>query len=151
MPHTFPHVADISVEVGPIITVGETAEGVRRVIPILGGRITGPRLNGVILAAGADYQLVQADGTLTLEARYVIQLDDGAMVYVVNTGIRSGPPEVLARLGRGEIVDPSQVYFRTTPKFATGAKDHQWLTRSWFLGHGARHPDRVQITVFQVD
>ena len=151
MPHNFSHVADISVQVGPIITVGETAEGVRRVVPILGGHIRGPRLSGTVLAAGADYQLVRPDGYLTLEARYVVQLDDGALVYIVNTGVRFGPPEVLARLGRGEIVDPSEVYFRTVPRFETAAEDYQWLTRPLFLAHGARHPDRVEITVFEVD
>ena len=64
------HVADITIQVGPPIPVGETAHGLRRIVPILGGHISGPRLSGTILPAGADFQLIQADGYTTLEALF---------------------------------------------------------------------------------
>jgi len=150
LPPALIHIADFTIAVGQPITVGETREGLRRVIPILGGRITGPRLQGEILAAGADYQLVQPDGFTTLDARYTARLDDGAMIYIVNIGVRSGSPAVMARMLRGEVVDPDEVYFRTTPRFETASPDYQWLTRTLFLATGARHPDRVEIRVFEV-
>ncbi|OYV33873.1 MAG: hypothetical protein B7Z80_22800 [Rhodospirillales bacterium 20-64-7] len=150
MTPTLDHIADLAVQVGPPVTVGKTAEGLRRVIPILGGTIAGPRLNGIILAAGADYQVIRDDGHTTLDARYVIQLDDGSMVYVVNTGVRFGPPDVMALIRRGEAVDPSKVYFRTTPRFETEAPAYQWMTRPLFLASAERHPDCVRIKVFQV-
>ena len=59
-------------------------------------------------------------------------------------------PEVVERLIRGEPVDPAAYYFRCTPSFETGAPAHQWLTRSVFVGSGARHPDRVEIQVYEV-
>lgn len=144
------HVAGFAVDVGVPVVVGETPHGLRRIIPILGGTVSGPRLRGSILPGGADFQLIDADGYTTLEARYVLRLDDDALVYVVNTGIRSGPPEVMARILRGEVVDPSLVYFRTVPRFETAAPAYRWLTRPLFLASGARHPDRVEITVFEV-
>jgi hypothetical protein len=150
MPPTLTHIADVTIQVGQPIAVGETGEGLRRVVPILGGTITGPRIQGSILPAGADYQLIRPDGYTTLDARYVARLDDGAMVYIVNIGVRFGPPEVMARITRGEPVDPTQVYFRSSPRFETAAAAHQWLTRPLFLATGARHPDRVEISVFEV-
>ena len=147
---TLTHVANFAVDVGAPVVVGETGQGLRRVIPILGGRVSGPRLRGSILPGGADYQLIESDGRTTLEARYVLRLDGDALVYVVNTGIRSGPPEVMARILRGEAVDPALVYFRTVPRFETAAPAYRWLTRPLFLASGARHPDRVEITVFEV-
>jgi len=39
----------------------ETAQGLRRVAPITGGTIQGARLNGTILNAGADYQVIGPD------------------------------------------------------------------------------------------
>jgi hypothetical protein len=150
MTPTLSHTADVTIQVGQPITVGETHEGLRRVVPILGGHIVGPRLKGTILPAGADYQVIRADGYTTLDARYVARLDDGVMIYIVNTGVRFGPPEIMARIARGESVNPALVYFRTTPRFETAAADHQWLTRPLFLATGARHPDRVEITVFEV-
>jgi len=144
------HVADFAVTVGAPIAVGETPEGLRRVIPILGGTVRGERLNGSILAAGADFQIIRADGFTTLDARYVAQLSDGALIYIVNTGVRFGPPEVMARITRGEPVDPAEVYFRTTPRFETAAPEYAWLTRSLFLATGARYPDRVELALYEV-
>ncbi|HBK05892.1 MAG TPA: DUF3237 domain-containing protein [Acetobacteraceae bacterium] len=144
------HTADVTIQVGDPITIGETHEGLRRVVPILGGTVGGPRIKGTILPAGADYQVIRADGYTTLDARYVARLDDGAMIYIVNTGVRFGPPEVMARITRGEPVDPAEVYFRTTPRFETASPAYQWLTRPLFLASGARYPDRVEVTVFEV-
>ena len=150
MTPTLVHTADLHVLIAPPIAIGETPEGLRRVIPIVGGTVKGPRLNGVVLSAGADFQVIRPDGYTTLEARYVLRLDHGALVYVVNTGVRFGPPEVMARVASGEIVDPDDVYFRTTPRFETAAPDYQWLTRPLFLATGARYPDYVQIAVFEI-
>jgi Protein of unknown function (DUF3237) len=150
MTPTLKHTADFTIRIGPPITVGETPEGLRRVIPILGGTIAGPRLDGTILSAGADYQLIRSDGYTTLDARYTARLADGAVLYIVNTGVRFGPPEVMTRMLNGENVDPTLVYFRTTPRFETASSEYRWLTRPLFLATGARHPDRVEIRVFEV-
>ncbi len=150
MTPTLTHTADIHVLIGPPIVVGETRDGLRRVIPITGGTIKGQQLSGTVLSAGADFQVIRSDGYTTLEARYVIRLDDGALVYVVNTGVRFGPPAVMARIANAEIVDPAEVYFRTTPRFETASPGYQWLTRPLFLATGARHPNHVEITVFEV-
>jgi hypothetical protein len=122
----------------------------RRIIPILGGSVRGPRLEGEILGGGADFQVFRSDGVTMLEARYVLRTSDGDMIAVNNAGIRRGPPEAMARLGRGEFVDPGLIYFRTAFKFETGRESYRWLMRSLFIGAGARHPDRVEIGVFEV-
>ncbi len=150
MTPTLTHIADFLVEVGQPIAIGETGQGLRRVVPITGGTIEGPRLRGTILDAGADSQIIAKDGFTRLEARYVLKLDDGALVYVENTGVRFGSPEVMARITRGEPVDPAQVYFRSTPRFETAAPAWRWLTRPLFIASGARHPDRVALSVFEV-
>ena len=72
------------------------------------------------------------------------------MIYIVNTGVRFGPPEIMARITLGEPVDPAEVYFRTTPRFETASAAYQWLTRPLFLATGARHPDRVELRVYEV-
>jgi hypothetical protein len=144
-------VANAVIEVGEPIAVGETGEGLRRLVPILGGRLDGPRLRGNILAAGADYQLIREDGYTTLDARYAAQLDDGSLLYIVNVGVRYGSPELMARIAAGESVDPEAIYFRTTPRFETASADHQWLTKPLFIATGARYPDRVALAIYEVD
>lgn len=147
---TLSFVADVSVIVGEPISVGETPHGLRRLIPILGGTISGERMRGTILPGGADYQIIRADGYTRLDARYAAQTDDGDMLYIVNEGIRFGDPTLIARIARGEAVDPHHIYFRTTPRFETAAPHLEWLTRPLFVATGARYPDRVDLRLFEV-
>jgi len=140
------HVADLKVSVAPAIEV--TAS--RRVIGIAGGEVRGARLNGVVLPGGADFQVIRPDGVIALTARYVIRVDSGALIYVENSGLRHGSPDVMERLRRGESVDPSLVYFRTAPRFETSAPEYEWLTRHIFVGTAARLPDSVAISFYQL-
>jgi len=144
------HVADLRVEVGEPIEVGQTPAGVRRVIPILGGAVSGPRLRGRVLAGGADFQILRNDGVTELHARYVVECESGARIYIENSGLRHGPADAMERLRRGEPVDPSLIYFRSAPRFETGDEAYRWLTRHLFIGDGVRRPDRVELTVYQV-
>lgn len=138
------------VDVGKVIDVGMTPAGRRRVVPILGGVVTGP-IEGQILPGGADHQLVEADGLIRLEARYVIKARSGDLIYVVNSGVRHGPPDVIARQLAGEAVDPKLIYFRTSARFETPASHLQWITRSIVIGTAERHPDKVVVHFFALD
>jgi hypothetical protein len=143
-------VADIRVEVGSPITVGETGSGLRRVIPILGGTVQGPRLSGRVVPGGADFQILRADGVMELEAKYVLETADGALIYVINRGLRHGPAEAVGRLMRGERVDPKLIYFRAAPVFETAAPQFRWMTRSLFICTGTRLPAEVLLQVFEI-
>jgi len=144
----FSFVTEIRAEVAPILSLGAGVNGERRIIPITGGRCAGPRMSGVVLPGGADFQHIRPDGVLELEARYALRLDDDALVNVVNQGIRHAAPEDMARLARGEAVEPGRIYFRTTPRFDTAAPAHTWMTRTLFVGLAERHPDHVRVRVF---
>jgi hypothetical protein len=139
-----------TVEVGPPVVVGGIPYGERRIIPIKGGSFAGPRLSGKVLPGGADWQVIRTDGVAELEARYSLETDDGALIYVLNQGIRSGSKEVMERLARGEKVSPSEYYFRTRPVFETGAPKYQWLHGLVTVATGERLPDQVIITVYEV-
>ena len=140
----------VDVEIGAPLDFGETQNGHRRVIPITGGRVEGARLKGRILPGGADWQILRPDGAAELDARYTIQTDPGALIYVVNRGVRHGPPQVLERLNRGEPVEPGSYYFRSVATFETSAAEYAWLTRAIVLGVGERYPDAVVIRFWEV-
>lgn len=143
-------VADLRVKIAEPMEIGRIAGNLRRVIPIAEGEVLGPRIFGKVLPGGADYQIMRVDGVTDLEARYLIETEDRALIYVENTGVRYGPPELMEKLRRGEAVDPGLVYFRTTPRFETAAPGYQWLMQNLFLCSGARFPDRVEMRFFQV-
>jgi hypothetical protein len=140
----------ITAHIGSVTSVGDTGIGVRRIIPITGGEVRGKDVNGKVCPFGADFQIIRPNGLVELEAKYAIETDDGAVIYVENKGIRFGPVELLQRLNRGEAVDPASIYFRTVPKFETGAERYRWLMESLFIGSASRYADRVVIDVHQV-
>jgi Protein of unknown function (DUF3237) len=144
------YVFTITAHIGGVTSAGDIGYGVRRIIPITGGEVRGQDINGKVCGFGADFQIVRPNELTELEAKYAFETDDGAVVYVENRGIRFGPVELLQRLKRGEPVDPKLIYFRTVPKFETGAGKYRWLMEHLFIGSAARHADRVVIDVHQV-
>ena len=142
---------ELRVRVGNPIEVGQVAHGRRRIVPIEGGTIKGPMLNGTVPAGGADWQTIQTDGFTELDTRYMIKTDKGELVYVQNSGLRTAAPDVMQKLLAGQAVDPKLVYFRTQPKFETAAPNLQWLARSLFVGVGERYPNEVVIRFFKVE
>lgn len=143
---------EVRAEVADPIVVGELPTGqTRRIIDITGGTAQGPNISGRVIRGGADWQLIRrSDGFTDVDARYAIETDDGEIIYVTNVGIRHAPPEVMARLNAGEVVDQSQIYFRAAPKFETSSPKYEWLMRSIFICTGERYPNGVIIRFFRV-
>ena len=142
---------ELRARVGNPIEVGQVTHGRRRIVPIEGGTVKGPQLNGTIPSGGADWQTIQSDGFTELDTRYMIQTDKKELVYVQNAGIRTAAPDVMQKLLAGQTVDPKLVYFRTQPKFETSAASLQWLTKSLFIGVGERYPNEVVIRFYRVE
>ena len=153
------HVADLRIEVAPPIeagtTVGLNSNGRRRIIPIIGGTLSGPQFSGRVLSGGADFQLVVSATSADLDARYLLALDHppalaGQHIFVQNHGLRRGSADNVARLVRGEPVDPEAIYFRSVLTMEVSCEALRWLTESVFIGTGARYPDHVLVSVFRV-
>ncbi len=140
----------IQADLGEITEVGPTPYGGRRVIEILGGRVSGARLSGRILSGGADWQIIRSDGVADIQARYVIETDAGARVLVRSDGLRHGPPGVLEKIAAGAKVDPSLYYFRAALRFEAAAKELDWLNRAIFLAVGARERLSVRLDVYEL-
>jgi len=129
---------------GEPLDLGDTARGRRRIVALTGGTFAGPELNGKLLpGASADWQIVLADGTALGDIRYTLQTDAGALIYVQSRGVRHGPAEVLARLGRGEDVDAGEYTFRTATRIETAAPEFDWLNKGVFMSVGGRQPGSV--------
>lgn len=142
------HLIDLRVDVGAPTVISEGTPG-RRFIPILGGIVEGD-LSGVVLPGGGDWQSIAPDGTLDIDAHYVLDIRDHGRVEVRSQGVRSANPAVLAALGRGEPVDPSLYYFRTFIRLKTGAPGLTRLNQVLFVAMGARAASAVRLNVFEI-
>ncbi len=131
-------VFEAAVKVDAPLIIGQSSHGLRRVIPILGGTVTGPRLTASVVPGGADWQFIRPDGVLSLEARYTLQTEDGALIMVVNRGMRHGPADIIEKIGRGEDVPADSYYFRTVAEFEAPIGKYDWLNKALFLGVAER-------------
>lgn len=133
------------------IPIGDTHDGTRRIIPIIGGgRLEGPHIRGQLLGNAADWQLTRPDGVTVADAFYALKTDDGAVIQIRNRGLRHGPPDVMARLGAGETIDPAEYYFRTVPEFIAPVGPYDWMNRSIFICSGARFARSIKLWVWRV-
>jgi hypothetical protein len=89
-------------------------------------------LNGRIVPGGTDWQTITADAITSIEARYLLELDDGARIELQSRGLRA--PDA------AEFWSP--IWLRTT------APAHAALNRCQFLGRGRKQGGQVLIDVY---
>jgi hypothetical protein len=145
----------VEARLGQLEDHGVTRAGHRRVVPIAGGRVGGLidgeiRLDAEILPGGADWQVVRPDGAIEIDTRYSALTPAGEHVHFRTSGVRSGPPSVLAALLRGEDVDPASYYFRVAVYLETSAPRLDFLERSIFVASAVRGADSVSYTAYRV-
>ena len=130
--------------------IGAVPHGIRVTAPIASGHFEGPRLRGKVLPGGGDWTLLRGDGVLELDLRVTLETDDGALIHMASFGLRHGPPEVIAKLARGESVDPSTYYFRTTPRFETSHPNYTFLNRLVAVSSGDRRATGPIYTIDEI-
>lgn len=137
-------------EVEKLVTLGGGPYGERRYIPLKGGTVKGPELNGQLVDGGVDWQINRGDGVLDISAHYVIQADDGALIEVTSVGMRHAEPPVMERLSRGETVDPKEYFFRTLIRFQTGSAAWLHLNKTMAIASGRREARLVVLDYFRI-
>jgi len=140
----------LRLEVPSVLAPGGPQGSERRVGEISAGVFEGERLKGRVLPGGADWQTLTSDGAVHIDARIVLQTDAEELIGMTYRGIRCGPPEVLARLAKGEPVDPSDYYFRISATFVTSAPALLWLNLLIAVGAGHRLADGPIYNLFEI-
>lgn len=136
--------------VRPLQIVGGTPGAYRRIGVVPSGTFAGDRLHGEVLEGGSDWQNVRSDGSTTLDVRLVLKTTDDALIAMTYRGVRQGPADVIARLEKGEAVDPASYYFRIAPLFETQAPQYAWLNNVVAVGTGHRFADGPIYSIFEV-
>jgi hypothetical protein len=140
----------LQVKVAGAQKIGAVPHGTRLTAPITDGHFEGPRLRGKVLPGGGDWTLLRGDGVLELDLRLTLETDDGALIHMTSLGLRHGPAEVLAALARGESIDPSTYYFRTTPRFESANPKYAFLNRLLAVSTGDRRAAGPIYTIYEV-
>ncbi|MDP3739743.1 MAG: DUF3237 domain-containing protein [Hyphomonadaceae bacterium] len=132
-------------------------------VPAVGGEVWGPRLQGrVVPYGGADFAVGGA-----LDAHYMLEASDGALIYINNRGFMKAigvppaarpapaplkPGEILNQRMQGTALADVPLRMRLTPTFDAPEGPHGWMNRTLFVGHGGRfmNPDHTIFTYYEV-
>ncbi len=143
----FEFVYECDATLTPAVEMGKTVEGQRRIIPITGGTVRGPKIQGELLNGGWDWNLSRTDGAGSVEAAYYMKTDDGVLIRIVNKGVGGGgPPPPPAANGE-------RFFMFTHPEFEAPLGKYDWMNRAMFIATlGARKDSHnaVLIRVFQI-
>ncbi|NBC36043.1 DUF3237 family protein [Novosphingobium sp. FSY-8] len=149
-PPTLEYAFSVQATLAPPVEAGNLDGGRRRFIQVTGGAAYGPMLSGTVLGGGGDWQTIRPGGLTDVEAHYFIKAADGTVIEVTNVGVRVASAEVTDKIARGEAVDPSAYYFRTTTRFGVVDGPLGWMRRAVFVARGIRKPDSVVIDFYVV-
>jgi hypothetical protein len=138
-------------DVGAHHVVGSTPFGSSRVAPIAGGTFEGPQLSGTVLPGGTDWITEDAAGCwFRINVRVPLRAHDGDLLIMAYQGFRSGPPDVLAKVARGESVDAGSYYYRVSGSFETASPKLIRLNTLVFVASGWRNSVGPGYDVFEV-
>jgi len=148
----FEYAFTISIELAGIQWVRPSSIGATRAaVYAASGTVEGPRLNGrVIPMSGGDFPLVRPNGVIDFDARYLLEADDGAIIYLQNRGYRWAGEQAMAKMARNDPLDPGEYYMRVSPKFDAPDGPHEWLSRHVFVGVAEKLPGANRIHYFVV-
>ncbi len=141
----------LALDVGAHHVVGPTPFGNRRVAPIAGGTFEGPQLSGIVLPGGTDWITEDTAGCwFRINVSVPLRSNDGDLLILAYQGFRSGPPEVLAKVARGESVDADSYYYRVSGSFETASPKLARLNTLVVVGSGWRTSSGPGYDVFEV-
>ncbi|WP_089084231.1 DUF3237 domain-containing protein [Aquitalea magnusonii] len=144
---------NLSVTIGAETVVGHTTDGRRVLYPITGGSVQGVGgISGRVLPGGFDNYCQGSNGIGSMDARYALQLDDGAVLLVHNRGFLHFSTEGAALEAAGVWPIPAELYHcRCQPEIRTGAGRYQWVNHQLFVGT-VHYPlaERVEIAIYRL-
>jgi hypothetical protein len=143
------HLFQLRETVPPLYVVGQTPNAFRRIGVVAGGAFEGERLSGEVVS-GNDWQDVRKDDCTRLDVRLLLKINDGALIVMTYQCLRAGSAEILAKLDRGETVDPASYYFRFSALFETSVAKYDWINRIIAVGIGQRLADGPLYNVFEI-
>jgi hypothetical protein len=143
-PFTLDFLANVNVPLNktPEI-IGVTPEGLKADFFLIGGSVSGPKLNAKVLPEGGDWMTLRPDGIGVLGVRATLETPEGGLIYASYSGVFE-----LGEDGYQNFLNkkwPPQPLLRTAPKFLTAHPNYLWLNRLQCIGIG--HVNMAELVV----
>ena len=150
LPHQHVMTLRLDVDSQNSAQIGETPEGKRTIAPVSGGTFEGERLNGRVLAGGADWVRFRADGTMMIDVRLTLNTNDDAQIYLSYRGRFIGAAGAMAKLAQGETLAPGTYSLVIVAKFECGDERYAWLNDVIAVGTGEQSGFNPIYTIYKI-
>jgi hypothetical protein len=125
--------------------IGPLAEGLRVNYHFTGGEVDGPKLRGKFRPGGADFVTMRRDGVGVLDIRGTIETHDGAVIYVIGSGLTYTSEDAYERAMKKDL--PASVPLRAALHLATVHPGYLWVNRLQFVEIGEMVRARGEVHV----
>ncbi len=120
------------------LVLPNTPSGTRVIVGVTEAVVDGERLRGRLKgAAAADWLVLAADGTATLDVRLTVETDDGALVFVQYRG-------------RSDMSQGPTAPLYTAPLFETGDERYAWLNRIQAVAKGRNDGSTLTYEMYEL-
>lgn len=130
------HIFSFAADVDPKMWVQKLPTRATRITgAILGGRVWGPKVNGVLAPLGADWSVLYPNGVIQVDVRALIETDDNASINLHYKGrLDLGSEEAAVDYSNGKF--PPKMAFEVMPVLDTDAPQYEWVNRICCFGIG---------------
>lgn len=113
------------------------ASGYRGIAMVTGGTFDGAQLQGTV-DSGADWYVIQPDGSLLIDVRLTLTSADGVPIYLNYQGSMRGSGDAMARFAKGELLDPADYNLIISARLESGDARYSWLNALALIGTGTQ-------------
>mgnify|MGYP003146893822 FL=1 len=127
----------LEVDIARTRRIGAIASGYRGIAQVTGGSFSGERLSGAV-EGGADWYVIQPDGTLLINVRLNLTSDDGVPIYLSYQGAMRGKGDAMARFAKGALLEPDEYSIVVQARLESGDARYAWLNALTLVGTGTQ-------------
>lgn len=139
----------LEVDFGRTRRVGAIAAGYRGIAQVTGGSFSGERLSGKV-ESGADWYVIQPDGTLLIDVRLNLTGEDGVPIYLSYQGTMRGRGDAMARFAKGALLDPGEYSIVVNARLESGDARYAWLNALTLVGTGTQTLSGPIYEIFEI-
>jgi Protein of unknown function (DUF3237) len=137
------HIFSFNLNLAKLEVIGVLPEGLRVNVYILGGKVDGPQVKGIVRPVGGNWTILDSAGMLCIDYHLTFETQDGALIYVTCIGSSDCGEDGYQKYFQGQL--PAVHPHRTSVKCRTAHPDYQWLNRLHCLGIGQGDAKRLEV------
>jgi hypothetical protein len=132
------------------LVIGPGPVGMRMVVNVSGGTVTGKRIEGSVIGPAGDWLVLGSDGFARIDVRAQIRTSDDAILALSLVGLLEANEVTTAASATGGETSFEDGYFRSTVRLEAGDERYSWVNRTLFVARSRLLAGGVEHEVYRV-